>query len=67
MSQILLWGFVYTHFLRGVVGFLHTGHSYEKVTLQFFPNISCVLYHREGDVGCQIAKEGCKKRIIEIG
>lgn len=27
MSQSLLWGFVYTHFLGGAVGFLHTGHS----------------------------------------
>lgn len=32
-----------------------------------FLSFLVLLYLREGDVGCQIAKGGCKGRNVEIG
>lgn len=58
MSQSLLWGLVYMHFLRGADGFLHTGHSFLKGHIIMFLSFPVLLYLGEGDVGCQIAQGG---------
>lgn len=61
MSQSLLWSFVFMHFLRGGVGFLHTSHSLWKGHITIFLSFLVLLDLREGDAGCQIANGSCKK------
>lgn len=65
VSQSLLRSTVYT-FSNGAAGFLHICHSVSKghiTTLQFFLGL---LFPREEDTGCQIAKGACKEKNIGI-
>ena len=53
MSQSLLWGFA---FFRRCWWILHTGHSFLKGHITMCLSFLMLLYLREGDVGCQVAK-----------